>query len=166
MSAAAAKPPAKKRLYEYSLIVGEVVDGDTFKASALSLGLSVYIHDKRVRLAGVNTPEVHNSDNELELKAGAKVRDIVSELFPVGVKAVVETTSTQEDKYGRLPARVWIPGTDIELGAWLLEHALGVEYHGESRKPFDNSFLEAILNVDAAELVAKVASTTTAVKTK
>lgn len=160
-----AKPVAKKRAYSYSLIVDEVMDGDTCKGQ-ISAGFNIYVHNRRVRLAGVNTPEIHNSDDELELKAGAFVKDIVSQLLPAGAKVVVETASTQEDKYGRLPAKIWIPGTDIELGAWLIQNNLGVEYRGEARKPFDKSFLEAILSLDAAELVAKVAPATTAVKTK
>lgn len=148
--------PAKTRTYELGLLVRSVVDGDTLKGD-IDCSLHTWIHNKSVRLTGVNAPE-KDSHEPLEKAAGLKVKDIVSRLFPAGSVAVVATASNLEDKYGRLPAVVWIPGTSIKLNDWLLEHRLVEEYHGEARKPFDNGFLQAILDLNIEELLAKVAA--------
>lgn len=45
-------------MYQYSAIVRKVVDGDTLEIN-IDLGLSVWVHNEKIRLYGINTPEVY-----------------------------------------------------------------------------------------------------------
>ncbi len=44
-------------MYQYHAIIQKVVDGDTLEID-IDLGLSIWVRSEKVRLYGINTPEV------------------------------------------------------------------------------------------------------------
>ena len=44
-------------MYQYNANIRKVVDGDTIEID-IDLGLSTWVHSERIRLYGIDTPEV------------------------------------------------------------------------------------------------------------
>jgi micrococcal nuclease len=84
-------------MYEYSAKLIRVIDGDTIDAM-VDLGFDVWVK-KRVRLYGINTPEVRTRDLE-EKKAGIEAKKRLEELLE-GVNGRFILCSRGIGKYGR-----------------------------------------------------------------
>jgi micrococcal nuclease len=63
-----------KEKYYYQAIVKSVYDGDTCTAD-IDLGLNLWIHDEKIRLFGINAPEIRGA----EKADGLKSRDFLRE---------------------------------------------------------------------------------------
>lgn len=103
-------------LYRYRARVVSVYDGDTVTVD-LDLGLGVWLRGQRLRLVGLDTPEIRGP----ERPEGILVRDWVRERLPDGAEIIVQTQRDRTGKYGRWLARIWVPGED---GWWDLNKAL------------------------------------------
>ena len=95
-------------MYQYKSIIQKVVDGDTLEI-AIDLGLTVWIHDEKIRLYGINTPEVYgvkkgNPEWELGNKASTFVKSVLKEKDEI----IVETIKDKKEKYGRYLALVYV----------------------------------------------------------
>ena len=109
-------------------MVDYIIDGDTF-AARVSLDDDIKI-TVRVRIANVDTPELHgNCDYEIRMANIA--RDRLAQLIPIG--STVELTDIRDDKYlGRIDARVSdSDGNDV--GKILITENLGRAYNGGRR---------------------------------
>ena len=84
-------------MYEYKADVYKVIDGDTVDLY-IHLGFDITIK-KRVRLLGIDTPEVRTRDLE-EKKKGIAAKDRLIEL--IGTKCIVRTQLDKAGKYGRI----------------------------------------------------------------
>ncbi len=76
--------------------VDRVIDGDSIVVH-LGISPSMELHGIHVRLQGINAPELRH-------EGGPAARDFLRSLLPEG--ADITLVSSQEDKYGRLLARV------------------------------------------------------------
>lgn len=90
-------------LYEYGMVVDKVVDGDTIDAT-FDLGFSTFRKD-RVRIAGIDSPETHTT-NEREKKMGLEAKAFIESWFKEQKGSLVART-TKDDKYGRMLATIW-----------------------------------------------------------
>ena len=45
------------KTFVYNCKLSRVIDGDTVVLSEIDLGFAVYLHNKTVRIAGIDTPE-------------------------------------------------------------------------------------------------------------
>ena len=66
-------------MYEYEMKVIKIIDGDTIDAQ-VDLGFKVH-HNVRIRLFGINTPEVRTRDAEEKVRGKAateRVRELLS----------------------------------------------------------------------------------------
>lgn len=109
-------------------MVDYIIDGDTF-AARVSLDDDIKI-TVRVRIANVDTPELHgNCDYEIRMANIA--RDRLAQLIPIG--STVELTDIRDDKYlGRIDANVFdVAGNDV--GKILIKEKLGRAYNGGRR---------------------------------
>lgn len=109
-------------------MVDYIIDGDTF-AARVNLDDDIKI-TVRVRIANVDTPELHgNCDYEIRMANIA--RDRLAQLIPIG--STVELTDIRDDKYlGRIDARVSdSDGNDV--GKILITENLGRAYNGGRR---------------------------------
>jgi len=85
-------------------VVDRVIDGDSV---VVHVGImpGIEMHGIHVRLQGINAPELRNA-------GGPAARDHLMTLLPI--ETVITLVSSQEDKYGRLLARIVLPdGSDV-----------------------------------------------------
>lgn len=105
----------------YVAQVLRVLDGDTFEA-LIHLGFGV-VQLFRIRLEGVDTPELKGKTKAAALRAKEALRNLIEG------KNVFLRESAKKDKYGRALARVeTAEGQD--LTEYLLKHRLGKKYDG------------------------------------
>ncbi len=76
--------------------VDRIIDGDSVVVH-VKIMPSVELHGIHVRLQGINAPELRH-------EGGPAARDFLRSLLPEGSE--ITLVSSQEDKYGRLLARV------------------------------------------------------------
>jgi len=119
-------------MYTYKAEVARVIDGDTIDAN-IDLGFDVTIK-KRIRLAGIDTPESRTRDLE-EKKRGLASKDRLVELLDKGT-LVVESQSV--GKFGRVLGVLHVYPEDLSLpinvNNTLVEEGFAVEYWGGKKK--------------------------------
>ena len=104
--------------YYYDAIVTGVYDGDSITVD-IDLGLGVWLKGQKLRLIGIDTPEMRGAEKE----AGKVARDFVrSRLLGDGVNNVI--IKTFKDKAGK-------------FGRWL-----AVVYYGESLRNLNDELIE------------------------
>jgi micrococcal nuclease len=111
-------------IYQYRATCLAVVDGDTADFE-IDLGLEIS-HRIRVRLYGINTPELHSPDDAERIKAVLARAFLSTMIF--GKPLIVETIKDRTEKYGRYLADVFVEGVEKSVNAQLLEAGLAVEY--------------------------------------
>ena len=129
-------------MFEYTIKVTRVVDGDTVDAE-IDLGFDVRVK-KRIRLFGINTPESRTRDKE-EKKRGLAAKYRLEEI--IDQSEVIRLRSHGSGKYGRVLGELMITDdhssdtTDLyEDGEWisiatiLIKESHGVPYFGGKRK--------------------------------
>jgi micrococcal nuclease len=95
-------------MYQYKAVVQKVVDGDTLEI-AIDLGLSVWLHDEKVRLYGINTPEVYGvKKGSPEWEQGNSASGFVKSVLKENDEITIETIKDKKEKYGRYLALVYI----------------------------------------------------------
>ena len=113
-------------MYTYKAKLDRVVDGDTIDAN-INLGFDITIH-KRIRLAGIDTPESRTRDLE-EKKRGLASKQRLIELLGEG-NFVLE--SKEVGKYGRVLGTILVD--DVNINETLVEEGFAVEYWGGKKK--------------------------------
>jgi len=88
--------------YTYPAVIKSVYDGDTCTAE-ISIGFSVQLNGIKLRLYGINAPELRNETLEL----GRASRDYLKELV-LDKAVVLQTFKDAKGKYGRYLAKLWI----------------------------------------------------------
>lgn len=106
-------------MFTYVAKVERVVDGDTIDVS-IDLGFSIW-HKVRLRLAGIDTPEVSTEFGKL-------VRDHVRSALE---GQTVTITTTKTDKYGRYLAEVFV--NENSFNKVLVDIGMAVAYNGGQR---------------------------------
>jgi micrococcal nuclease len=95
-------------MYQYKAIIQKVVDGDTL-VIAIDLGLSVWIHDEKIRLYGINTPEVYGvKKGTPEWEEGNKASEFVKSILKEKDEILIQTIKDKQEKYGRYLGLVYI----------------------------------------------------------
>ena len=122
-------------MYTYKAKLDRVVDGDTVDAN-IDLGFDITIH-KRIRLAGIDTPESRTRDLE-EKARGLAAKDRLSNLLE-GANTI-QLTSHGVGKYGRCLGELHIDVVDGKekvtlenVNQLLIKEGHAVEYHGGKR---------------------------------
>lgn len=119
-------------LYHYKASVVSIYDGDTVTVD-VDLGLGVWLRGQKVRLHGINAPEVRGETRE----AGIAARNFLIGLLlylPSGTSRDVflRTYKDSEEKYGRWLARIYFAeGSEfVDVNAKMVEAGHAVEYLG------------------------------------
>tara|TARA_R110002020_G_scaffold144946_1_gene318171 strand:- start:18801 stop:19145 length:345 start_codon:yes stop_codon:yes gene_type:complete len=113
-------------MYTYKAKLDRVVDGDTVDAH-IDLGFDITIH-KRIRLAGIDSPESRTRDLEEKAK-GLASKDKLVELLGEG-DFILE--SKEVGKYGRVLGTLIVK--DVNINDTLVEQGFAVEYWGGKKK--------------------------------
>lgn len=109
-------------MYEYRAFVRKVYDGDTITCD-IDLGFNVIMRNQKLRLVGINTPEVRGESRP----EGQKVRDIVRSRIS-NKWVVIKTHKDKKGKYGRWLGEIYESDTEESLNQWLLNEGHAVEY--------------------------------------
>lgn len=98
--------------YEYRAHVTRIVDGDTVDL-VVDLGFTVHM-DLRVRIAGIDTPEIYGvKHTSEEYAAGKEASEYLKGIMPPGSPVMIRTEQ-DTGKYGRWIADIFLDdGTDI-----------------------------------------------------
>ena len=89
-------------IYEYNAEITSVYDGDTVTAT-IDLGFNLYTANAKIRLIGINTPELRGG-TEATKAAGLAARDYVRERI---LNKHVRIISRKKGKYGRYLAEIY-----------------------------------------------------------
>ena len=131
-------------MHEYNCTIRRVVDGDTVDVD-IDLGFDMWIHNERVRLYGIDTPESRTRDLE-EKKAGLFAKDVVLHYLPEGSKQVLRTHKDKVGKYGRVLGEfVMYDGEQdrqTTINEFMIRHRIGVEYSGKSKDEIVKQHIE------------------------
>jgi len=95
-------------MYQYNAIIRKVVDGDTIELD-IDLGLSAWIHSEKIRLYGIDTPEVYGvKKGSPEWELGNKSSEFVKQILKGNDSVIIETIKDKKEKYGRYLALIYI----------------------------------------------------------
>lgn len=108
--------------YIYNAHVTSIYDGDTITVD-IDLGLDTWRNNERIRLYGIDTPEVRGDEREQGLVSRDWLRGQI-----LDCDIVLQTIKDRSGKYGRLLGIVWYNGENINEA--LVKHGLAevVEY--------------------------------------
>ena len=123
-------------MYEYKALINRVVDGDTVDVD-IDLGFGVWLHDERVRIMGIDTPESRTRDL-VEKAFGLASKARLKELIPEGS---IQTLKTKVDKdgedakgkFGRILGDFLSEG-GRRITEILIEEGHAVDYYGGSKE--------------------------------
>ena len=107
-----AEPIADCGLYQYRATITGVYDADTVTAD-IDLGFSFIHANQRLRLYGIDAPEVRGEEREAGLIARDALRDRI-----LGKEVTICSIKDGKGKFGRYLARIYHEGTFIN--AWLV----------------------------------------------
>jgi len=120
------------------------VDGDTVDVD-IDLGFGMWIHNERVRLYGIDTPESRTRDLE-EKKAGLFAKDVVLHYLPEGSKQVLKTHKDKVGKYGRVLGEFVMYDAENDcqttINKFMIDHKIGVEYSGKSKEEIKQQHID------------------------
>jgi len=105
-------------VYEYKAKLDRIIDGDTIDCF-IDLGFNIKLKE-RVRLKGIDTPEVRTKDLE-EKKRGFAAKERVIELFQSVDEFIIKTELDNKGKYGRILGTIMLPDRKISLNEMLLK---------------------------------------------
>ncbi len=116
-----------KPAFTYKAHVLNVVDGDTIDVE-IDLGFDIF-WKTRIRLNGIDTPEINSTSQEIRNKAAEAKSFVRSAIWGRDVVLV----TYKPDKYGRYLADVHLLDGDKSINTQLVEAQLAVPYFGGSR---------------------------------
>jgi len=106
-------------LYHYKAIVLDVYDGDTIRVEIeLGFGLKWRGDDNKgvkIRLYGIDTPEVRGEERELGLISRDKLRELI-----LNKNIILKTIKDKTEKYGRYLGII-ITEDNLNINDWLLK---------------------------------------------
>ena len=105
-------------MYEYEAIVTQVYDGDTITVD-IDLGFDVILKKQKIRLLGIDTPEVRGPERANGLISRDALRGRILD------KQVIIKTE-KRGKYGRWLGIIYIKDTNINQ--WLINEGYAKEY--------------------------------------
>jgi micrococcal nuclease len=116
----------------------KVVDGDTIDAS-IDLGFDISL-SKRIRLAGIDTPE--SRTRNLEEKAlGLESKEWLKKALEGAKDIIIKTEKPDStEKYGRIIGHLFINGQETSLNNQMIAEGYALEYEG-GKKDMDLELL-------------------------
>ena len=118
-------------MYEYKATVKRIIDGDSLILD-IDLGFYMFMNETKIRLYGLDTPEMNSEDPLLRLQAIMATRYLFDNL-QVGEKVVIKTILDKREKYGRLLATI-IKKDGLNINEGLIQNKLAISYHNLTRE--------------------------------
>jgi micrococcal nuclease len=119
-------------MYEYRVkSVIAVVDGDTIDVD-IDLGFDISI-TKRVRLAGIDTPESRTKD-KIEKTLGLEVKEHLKKKLKEAKLIVIKTELPDStEKYGRVLGWLFLDGAELSVNEALVSTGYAWGYLGDTK---------------------------------
>jgi len=119
-------------MYEYKCKLVKVVDGDTVRLETIDLGFSVQLHNKSVRINGIDTPESRINIKKYPERAKEKELGLLAkDKLKEWLEGDITLKSYGTDKYGRVLGDIFCEkGNVAEL---LKKENLAVDYFGGTK---------------------------------
>jgi micrococcal nuclease len=112
--------------------IHKVVDGDTIDAD-IDLGFDISL-TKRIRLAGIDTPESRTSDAN-EKKYGLESKDWLKKRCENAKDILIKTELPDStEKYGRIIGYLFINGEETSLNNQMIAEGYAWNYDGGTKK--------------------------------
>jgi len=112
--------------------IHKVVDGDTIDAD-IDLGFDISL-TKRIRLAGVDTPESRTADAN-EKKYGLDSKDWLKHRLEFAKDIIIKTELPDStEKYGRIIGHLFINGEETSLNDQMIVEGYAWTYDGGTKK--------------------------------
>jgi micrococcal nuclease len=112
--------------------IHKVVDGDTIDAD-IDLGFDISL-TKRIRLAGVDTPESRTADTN-EKKYGLESKEWLKHRCENAKNILIKTELPDStEKYGRIIGHLFINGEETSLNNQMIIEGYAWEYDGGTKK--------------------------------
>jgi micrococcal nuclease len=124
-------------MYEYRVkSVIAVIDGDTIDVD-IDLGFDISI-TKRVRLAGIDTPESRTTD-KFEKSLGLESKAILKQHLAAAKTIVIKTEKPDSsEKYGRVLGWLYLDGAETSFNETMIASGYAWSYLGDTKvKNFD-----------------------------
>jgi micrococcal nuclease len=124
---------ADKDPYIYRIkSITKVVDGDTIDAD-IDLGFDISL-TKRIRLAGIDTPESRTID-AYEKKLGLEVKEWLKERLKFAKDILIKTELPDStEKYGRIIGHLYVNGEEVSINNQMIVEGYAWEYDGGTKK--------------------------------
>ena len=106
--------------YVYSAKVVKVYDGDTITID-IDLGFGIVMKNQKVRLYGINTPEIRGDEREQGLISRDYLRDKI-----LDKEIIIQTVKDKTGKYGRWLGIIYID--NININELLITEGYAEEY--------------------------------------
>ena len=114
-------------MYEYKATIIKVVDGDTVDVD-IDLGFDTWLHNQRIRLYGIDTPECRQRDKARKAH-GLLAKEYVQKALVVG--RTYALTTKEKGKFGRFLGEFKTgKGAITKL---LVKEGLAVPYTGQNK---------------------------------
>jgi len=107
-------------LYNYQAKCKSVYDGDTITLD-IDLGFGVWMLHQKVRLFGINTPEIRGPERSQGLVSAARLRELID-----GKEVALLSHKDKAGKYGRWLGTIYLG--DININQLLLDEGLATIY--------------------------------------
>ncbi len=107
-------------MYEYKATVTKVYDGDTITVD-FDLGFGILIRKQKIRLLGINTPEVRGPEKPQGIISRNALRQRI-----LGKVVTIKTSRDKKGKYGRWLGEVFVE--DENINQWLISEGYAKEY--------------------------------------
>ena len=111
--------------------IHKVVDGDTIDAD-IDLGFDISL-TKRIRLAGIDTPESRTADAN-EKKYGLQSKDWLKNRLEFAKDIIIKTELPDStEKYGRIIGHLFINGEETSLNNQMIAEGYAWDYDGGTK---------------------------------
>ena len=107
-------------MYEYRAFVRRVYDGDTITVD-IDLGFNIVAKNQKIRLLGINAPEIRGNSR----KEGLKSRDFLREKIS-GKWIILKTQKDKKGKFGRWLGRIFFE--NVEINQTMIKEGLAEKY--------------------------------------
>lgn len=108
-------------MYEYRAKVIDVYDGDSITA-IVDLGFKISFKIK-IRLYGINTPEIRGKERPEGLVSKKRVQDLI-----LNKDVIIKTYKDKTEKYGRYLGEIFLEKEEISINQLLINEGLAKPY--------------------------------------
>jgi micrococcal nuclease len=123
-------------MYTYRCKIVRVVDGDTVDIN-IDLGFGVWLHNERIRIVGIDTPECRTRDL-IEKQFGFAAKEYAKILLPVDSEQIL-LSKKFAGKFGRILGDFAIDETSF--AEMMLENHYAAPYFGNSKEEIEEIHL-------------------------